>query len=404
MKKLLILVKKKPIRICRNLNISYLDETSELKARYKALDERTSFEMAKKKIQDSIKYVSKEDCGKVHVGGYMRDRIVEYFNSVPENLSNQERIKFVTEQVRNTSPYRDVLAFRFAVAMDADGERMIREKGLDPERILADRLKKVMTKFQNRFHPGDRISYVYGLHHDTDNLHLHVILLGRTEKGRHVSFSSPIRDRERRYFQEDQLGFCKNELARLEKNLLDKLSGDNTDMFNVRFHSIRNRENMIPAISGGIENQHLLAYQKLRIKYDNLIFLQDELSSGRTVHLNPLLFRLQVPRILRDINTLLIKTNFQRRKQKIGKFFKLKREYLRELKKFRICEEVRRLPPSIKYNRPNLLEYFRSSGKYKGEDESLFLKLAKGVVENAQTESWRRKNIRNRGLGRIYGV
>ncbi|HCE46719.1 MAG TPA: hypothetical protein DET40_24495 [Lentisphaeria bacterium] len=404
MKKLLILVKKKPIRVCRNLNISYLDETSELKARYKALDERTSLEMAKKKIQDSIKYVSKEGCGKVHVGGYMRDKIVEYFNCVPENLGNQERIKFVTKKIKEISPYRDVLAFRFAVSMDADGERMIRKKGLDPEKILGDRLKKVMTKFQNRFHPGDRISYVYGLHHDTDNLHLHVILLGRTEKGRHVSFSSPIRGRKRRYHQEDQLGFCKDELARLEKNLLDRLSGDNTDMFNVRFHSIRNKENMVPSISGGLENQHLLAYQKLRIKYDNLIFLQDELTSRRSVNMNPLLFRLQVPRILRDMNTLLIKTNLQRRRRRIRKFFELKREYLRELKEFRICEEVRRLPPSIKYNQANLLEYFRSSGKYKGKDESLFLKLAKGVVENAQTAAWRRKNIRNRGLGRIYGV
>lgn len=403
MKKLLILVKKKPIRICRNLNISYLDETSELKARYKALDERTSFETAKKKIQDSIKYISKEDCGKVHVGGYMRDKIVESFNCVPENLGNKERIRFVTEQIRNSTPYRDVLAFRFAVSMDAEGERVIREKGLNPERILADKLKKVMTKFQNRFYPGDRISFAYGLHHDTDNLHLHVILLGRTEKGRHVSFSSPIRGRKRKYRQEDQLGFCKNELAKLENNLMERLSGGNTDKFNVRFHSLRNRENIVQPISGGLDNRHLLAYQKLRIKYDYLVRFQDELTSRRPVNMNPLLFRLQVPRILRDINTLLIKANFQRRRRKIRKFFELKKEYLRELREFRFAEETRRLPNSIKYSRSKLIGYFRSSGKYNGEDESMALKLAKGIVDNAQTAG-RWENYRDHGLGQVYGI
>ncbi|GEM_PF-353292 len=403
MKKLFILVKKKPIRICLNLNISYLDETSEQKARYKALDERISFEAAKKKIQDSIKYISKEECGNVHVAGYMRDRIIESFNCVPENLSNQERIKFVTKQLKNTLPYRDVIAFRFAVSMDTEGEKTIREKGMNPEKILSDTLKKMMTRFQCGFYPGDRIAYAYGFHHDTDNLHLHVILLGRAENGKHVSFSSPIRGMKRKYSQEDHLGFCKKELERLEKNLLDKLSDDNAERFNVRFHTVRNRENMVPEMSGGLENRHLLAYQKLRIKYDSLVCLQNELSTRKSVYLNPLLFRLQIPRILRDVNTLMIKANIQRRRRKIKQFFELKREYLRELREFRIAEEIRRLPNSIKYNRANLFGYLRFSGRWGAEDEQTISKLTKEVA-NAQTAAWRRKNIRNRGLGRVYGV
>lgn len=403
MKKIFILIKKNPIRICRSLDISYMDETSELKVKYKAADEGIPLEEARRKIRDSIKYISKEECGKVHVAGYMRDRIVGIYNRVPENLSNLERIKFVTGQIRNMPPYRDVLAFRLALSMDAEAEKIMREKGLNPEKILSDRLKRMMSRFQCEFYPGDRISYAYGVHHDTDNLHLHVILLGRTEKGRHVSFSSPIRGRKRRYFQEDRLGFCKKELARPEKDLLDRLSGDKVEGFNVRFHSVGNRENMVPEISGAVDSRHLVAYQKLRIKYDSLLSLQSELMPRKAVNINPFLFRLQVPRILRDMSTLAIKTNFRRRQKKIKKFFELKRGYLRELNEFRIAEEIRRLPDSIRYNRADLLEYLRDTGRYGTENESMSSKLMKGV-EYAQTAAWRRKNIRNRGLGRVYGV
>jgi len=40
MKILLILVREKPSRMCKNLNISYWDESSELKVKYKVANER----------------------------------------------------------------------------------------------------------------------------------------------------------------------------------------------------------------------------------------------------------------------------------------------------------------------------------------------------------------------------
>jgi len=48
--------------------------------------------------------------------------------------------------------------------------------GINPDRVLQSTLKKIMGKFSERFHPADSISYAYGLHHDTDNLHVHVAL------------------------------------------------------------------------------------------------------------------------------------------------------------------------------------------------------------------------------------
>jgi len=46
-----------------------------------------------------------------------------------------------------------------------------------------------MGRFAEKFHRGDSIGYAYGLHHDTDNLHVHVALCPRSAKGRYVGCS-----------------------------------------------------------------------------------------------------------------------------------------------------------------------------------------------------------------------
>ena len=46
-----------------------------------------------------------------------------------------------------------------------------------------------MDRFAEKFHRGDSIGYAYGLHHDTDNLHVHVALCPRSAKGRYVGCS-----------------------------------------------------------------------------------------------------------------------------------------------------------------------------------------------------------------------
>jgi|GEM_PF-2705261 len=61
--------------------------------------------------------------------------------------------------------------------------------GISPDRVLQSTLKKVMGKFSERFHPADSIGYAYGLHHDTDNLHVHVALCPRSAKGAYVGCS-----------------------------------------------------------------------------------------------------------------------------------------------------------------------------------------------------------------------
>jgi hypothetical protein len=61
--------------------------------------------------------------------------------------------------------------------------------GINPDRVLHSTMKKAMAKFAERFHPNDAVGYAYGLHHDTDNLHVHVALWPRTARGAYVGCS-----------------------------------------------------------------------------------------------------------------------------------------------------------------------------------------------------------------------
>ena len=68
------------------------------------------------------------------------------------------------------------------------------EAGINPDRVLQSTMKKMMGKFAERFHPTDSIGYAYGIHHDTDNLHVHVALCPRTARGAYVGCSDvPVR-------------------------------------------------------------------------------------------------------------------------------------------------------------------------------------------------------------------
>lgn len=75
---------------------------------------------------------------------------------------------------------------------------------INPDAILYQSMKKVMRQFQEKFHPGDSIGYAYGIHHDTDNLHVHVALCPRTKEGRYVGCSTPKNPKHR-----DQMGYLR---------------------------------------------------------------------------------------------------------------------------------------------------------------------------------------------------
>ena len=115
--------------------------------------------------------------------------------SAPSKLSNQQRKRRLSQawfdHLRKfpTSSQNPVIQHRLIFTLSKPFHDKLVDSGINPDRVLQSTMKKVMKKFAERFHPTDSIGYAYGIHHDTDHLHVHVALCPRSAKGAYVGCS-----------------------------------------------------------------------------------------------------------------------------------------------------------------------------------------------------------------------
>jgi hypothetical protein len=180
------------------LDLEYLDENSERKRSSRQHSGSSESPRARKRLKQFADYASKETLGQVHAGGFFHQLILanpDGTRSAPSQLTNAERKHRISEawfeHIRKfpTSSDNPVIQHRLVFTMSQPFHDKLVAAGINPDRVLQSTMKKIMRKFTERFHPHDAIGYAYGIHHDTDNLHVHVALCPRTAKGAYVGCS-----------------------------------------------------------------------------------------------------------------------------------------------------------------------------------------------------------------------
>jgi hypothetical protein len=181
------------------LDLEYLDENSDRKHSQRSYFGNTEEQSeVGKKLKQFADYASKETLGQVHAGGFLHHQILVNLDGTrtsPSQLGNEERKRRISTAWFNhihkfpSSSENPVIQHRLVFSMSRQFHDQLVDAGINPDRVLQVTLKKVMRKFTDRFHPHDAIGYAYGLHHDTDNLHVHVALCPRTAKGAYVGCS-----------------------------------------------------------------------------------------------------------------------------------------------------------------------------------------------------------------------
>ena len=192
------------------LDLEYLDETSRRKV---SLRERADMDQQiGKKLKHFTDYASKETLGQVHAGGFLHHSIrinPDGTSTAPSQLSNAERKHRITETWRKhlakfpSTAKRPVIAHRLVFSMSKEQHDALTDAGINPDQVLHSTMKKVMRRFNERFHPNDSIGYAYGIHHDTANLHVHVAICPRTENGSYVGCSTSRSSQSRHKKQMD---------------------------------------------------------------------------------------------------------------------------------------------------------------------------------------------------------
>jgi len=181
------------------LDLEYLDENSDRKHSLNQRDQRNVENLpVGKKLKQFADYASKETLGQVHAGGFLHYQILvnpDGSRVAPSQLSNEERKRRISvswfDHIRKfpTSSDNPVIQHRLVFTMSTLFHDRLVRAGINPDRVLHATMKKMMRKFSERFHPDDAIGYAYGIHHDTDNLHVHVALCPRSAKGAYVGCS-----------------------------------------------------------------------------------------------------------------------------------------------------------------------------------------------------------------------
>ena len=193
-----------------SLDLDYLDETSRRKV---SLRERADMDQQiGKKLKHFTDYASKETLGQVHAGGFLHHSIrmnQDGTSIAPSQFSNAERKHRITEAWRKhlakfpSTAKRPVIAHRLVFSMSKEQHDALTDAGINPDQVLHSTMKKVMRRFNERFHPNDSIGYAYGIHHDTANLHVHVAICPRTENGSYVGCSTSRSSQSRHKKQMD---------------------------------------------------------------------------------------------------------------------------------------------------------------------------------------------------------
>jgi hypothetical protein len=152
-----------------------------------------------KRLKHFTDYASKETLGQVHAGGFLHHSIrinPDGTSTAPSQLSNVERKHRITEAWQKhlakfpSTAKRPVIAHRLVFSMSKEQHDALTDAGINPDQVLHSTMKKIMRRFNERYHQNDSIGYAYGIHHDTTHLHVHVAICPRTANGNYVGCST----------------------------------------------------------------------------------------------------------------------------------------------------------------------------------------------------------------------
>lgn len=279
------------------LDLEYLDETSgrKIAARQGAKTEvkvdQADHTAIGKNLRQFADYASKETIGQVHAGGFLHHSIIENPDgtfSSPKGLTNTERKHRISEAWFNhlkkwTSTAKNpVIQHRLVFTMSTPFHDKLVAAGLNPDTVLLNTLRKTMRDFQEKFHPGDSIGYAYGLHHDTDNLHVHVALCPRTKKGAYVGCSKSRSRTSQNLNQIDFLMRCfERENLQWEKRLSEPQKMKET----IQKRLDSDRLLMVPRLSlsqmAALTQQRTLAASRLQFSYRSILDMEAALQRKR---------------------------------------------------------------------------------------------------------------------------
>ena len=205
--------------------MEYLDETSDYSQHVKKKRYGKEYDPYR-----GVSYIAKEEQGAVYPGGYFYNKVREAGEGTPEKMSNWKRkaacYSVLQKHIKDKGTFRGYTAHKCVFSLSKKLERKAIKTGVSPDNILVQGMKDAMKKFQKKYHKGDQVGYFWGIHHDSDNTHIHVLMSNKTRDGVIVDMSRSLqhkRDYKRKEQRKEHIIDIQNNLDVFERRMGIKL-------------------------------------------------------------------------------------------------------------------------------------------------------------------------------------
>ena len=164
----------------------------------------------------------------VNLFGYIRN-----YCSNPDliDLEKQdETLNEISNWWEQSTDKRKIKATHFVFSINPKTSEKLKEKDYDVHASLIDSVEETLLRFQSKFYPEESIGAIYGVHHDREHTHAHVLFHPITSSGNRINLShNALENRSGIKCRIDYQGYLKQQFnqcvydkyleAQIEKNV-----------------------------------------------------------------------------------------------------------------------------------------------------------------------------------------
>lgn len=123
----------------------------------------------------------------VNLFGYIRN-----YCSNPDLIDLEKQddtLNEISNWWEKSTDKRKIKATHFIFSINPKTAERIKEGDYDVHASLIDSVEETLLRFQSKFYPGESIGAIYGVHHDREHTHAHVLFHPITSSGNRINLS-----------------------------------------------------------------------------------------------------------------------------------------------------------------------------------------------------------------------
>ena len=161
-------------------------------------------------LKQGVDYLSKEEAGRLHAYGFLREDVMRHTGQIPHKLKNDDLVEACLQVWEKRLSRKDIkrVAHKYVLSLRPELCELMAKTGHSADKLLDSAVRETMRRFREKYYPNQKIGYLMGVHHDKAHIHAHVMLFPTTSTGKLLRVTDESRARGNRTPFQDMLKFA----------------------------------------------------------------------------------------------------------------------------------------------------------------------------------------------------